>query len=347
MIDVATTSHSPSYLDELRDDYQQLRNLGQKVEWLDGDAMRRAGQLADLHRRVVAQGPRRDRRPGAARVGLEGRRDVAGRAHLRRHQGHVARQGRCRRAGQHAARRGCAPARWRWPPTRSSRCCKRIGHYVAPVYDYCMVTEPLSDGAAGRHRLGQPSGPSATSPTSSTTTGSPRTTASCGAATTPSTSGAARSTPSSRAAPRRGPSCSKHFFDTFPQLEGLKFTHTWGGAIDTCSRFCVFWGQAMAGPRRVRARLHRARRRVHALRRRGDARPARRQAQSRATQTEFVQEQAAAVPARAVPLRRHPGHPLVARPRGPHRQAQPLAAHASTGSASASTASCVRRGRCP
>jgi glycine/D-amino acid oxidase-like deaminating enzyme len=40
---------------------------------------------------------------------------------------------------------------------------------------------------------------------------------------------------------------SKHFFDTFPQLEGLKFTHLWGGAIDTCSRFCVFWGQAWQG----------------------------------------------------------------------------------------------------
>ena len=40
---------------------------------------------------------------------------------------------------------------------------------------------------------------------------------------------------------------SKHFFDTFPQLEGLKFTHTWGGAIDTCSRFSVFWGRAMQG----------------------------------------------------------------------------------------------------
>ena len=26
----------PSYLDELRDDYQQLRSLGQDVEWLDG-----------------------------------------------------------------------------------------------------------------------------------------------------------------------------------------------------------------------------------------------------------------------------------------------------------------------
>jgi len=36
-----------------------------------------------------------------------------------------------------------------------------------------------------------------------------------------------------------------HFFQTFPQLEGLRFTHAWGGAIDTCSRFSVFWGKAL------------------------------------------------------------------------------------------------------
>jgi glycine/D-amino acid oxidase-like deaminating enzyme len=37
------------------------------------------------------------------------------------------------------------------------------------------------------------------------------------------------------------------FLDTFPQLKGIKFTHGWGGAIDTCSRFSPFWGQAYRG----------------------------------------------------------------------------------------------------
>lgn len=32
-----------------------------------------------------------------------------------------------------------------------------------------------------------------------------------------------------------------HFFATFPALEGLKFSHAWGGAIDTCSRFFSFF----------------------------------------------------------------------------------------------------------
>ncbi|ACU75919.1 FAD dependent oxidoreductase [Catenulispora acidiphila DSM 44928] len=38
-----------------------------------------------------------------------------------------------------------------------------------------------------------------------------------------------------------------HFFETFPQLEGLKFGHKWGGVIDTCSRFCAFFGTAHGG----------------------------------------------------------------------------------------------------
>jgi glycine/D-amino acid oxidase-like deaminating enzyme len=38
-----------------------------------------------------------------------------------------------------------------------------------------------------------------------------------------------------------------HFFTFFPQLEGLRFTHRWGGAIDTCSRFFAFQGTALGG----------------------------------------------------------------------------------------------------
>jgi glycine/D-amino acid oxidase-like deaminating enzyme len=40
---------------------------------------------------------------------------------------------------------------------------------------------------------------------------------------------------------------SQHFFTTFPQLEGVRFTHRWGGAIDTSSRFSVFFGTALEG----------------------------------------------------------------------------------------------------
>ena len=37
------------------------------------------------------------------------------------------------------------------------------------------------------------------------------------------------------------------FFRAFPQLEGLRFPFRWGGAIDTTSRFTVTFGQTMGG----------------------------------------------------------------------------------------------------
>ena len=37
------------------------------------------------------------------------------------------------------------------------------------------------------------------------------------------------------------------FFATFPQLDGIRFTHKWGGAIDTCTRFFAFQGTALGG----------------------------------------------------------------------------------------------------
>ena len=40
---------------------------------------------------------------------------------------------------------------------------------------------------------------------------------------------------------------ASHFFTTFPQLAGLTFTHRWAGAIDTCTRFCAFFGTARGG----------------------------------------------------------------------------------------------------
>jgi glycine/D-amino acid oxidase-like deaminating enzyme len=40
---------------------------------------------------------------------------------------------------------------------------------------------------------------------------------------------------------------ARQFFETFPQLEGLRFSHQWGGAIDTCTRFFAFYGTAYAG----------------------------------------------------------------------------------------------------
>jgi glycine/D-amino acid oxidase-like deaminating enzyme len=40
---------------------------------------------------------------------------------------------------------------------------------------------------------------------------------------------------------------ARNFAATFPQLEGVRFTHRWSGVIDTCTRFCAFYGLAYAG----------------------------------------------------------------------------------------------------
>ena len=37
---------------------------------------------------------------------------------------------------------------------------------------------------------------------------------------------------------------TSHLLTTFPQLEGIAISHRWAGAIDTCSRFCAFFGLA-------------------------------------------------------------------------------------------------------
>ena len=38
-----------------------------------------------------------------------------------------------------------------------------------------------------------------------------------------------------------------NFAATFPQLDGIRFTHRWSGVIDTCTRFCAFYGTAYGG----------------------------------------------------------------------------------------------------
>jgi glycine/D-amino acid oxidase-like deaminating enzyme len=40
---------------------------------------------------------------------------------------------------------------------------------------------------------------------------------------------------------------AEQFLATFPQLEGLRFTHRWAGVIDTSTRFTAFFGTALQG----------------------------------------------------------------------------------------------------
>ncbi len=71
-------------------------------------------------------------------------------------------------------------------------------------------------------------------------------TASSSVGTTPSTTSATGwARPSSSAG--HLPLLARLFAETFPQLEDVRFTHSWAGAIDTCSRFCAFFDRSPDG----------------------------------------------------------------------------------------------------
>lgn len=128
-----------------------------------------------------------------------------------------------------------------YPPLLS-----RMRHYVVPVYDYALMTEPLSteqwssigwDGREGMSDVGN-------------------------------RFHYFRPTADGRilwggynAVYHRGNGFGReyehdleeyallatHLLEFLPQLEGIRFSHGWGGAIDTCSRFSPFWGTAHGG----------------------------------------------------------------------------------------------------
>jgi glycine/D-amino acid oxidase-like deaminating enzyme len=56
-----------------------------------------------------------------------------------------------------------------------------------------------------------------------------------------------RVTPSHDLRPETFAVLERNFAATFPQLDGIRFTHRWGGAIDTTTRFSVTFGDVMGG----------------------------------------------------------------------------------------------------
>ncbi len=123
---------------------------------------------------------------------------------------------------------------------------RRLKHYVVPVYDYVLVTEPLTD--AQWSRLGW-SGREGISDTGNQfhyyrTTEDGRILWGGYDAIYHSGNGFGPQYDHNRESYER---LAEHFLQTFPQLRGIGFSHAWGGAIDTCSRFSAFWGTAHQG----------------------------------------------------------------------------------------------------
>jgi glycine/D-amino acid oxidase-like deaminating enzyme len=118
---------------------------------------------------------------------------------------------------------------------------KRLSYYVVPVYDYVLVTEPLtpaqraSIGWQGREGLSDASRQFHYT----RTTADGRILWGGYDAIYYWNNGFGPRFENDRASFAR---LAEHFLQAFPQLEGIRFTHAWGGAIDTCSRFSPFWG---------------------------------------------------------------------------------------------------------
>ncbi|MDX6743284.1 FAD-dependent oxidoreductase [Actinocorallia sp. A-T 12471] len=123
---------------------------------------------------------------------------------------------------------------------------KRLKHYLVPVYDYALMTEPLSDAqlASLGWRNRQGIGDSANQFHYYRLTADNRILWGGYDAIYHFRNGLRHELESR---PETFARLSSHFFRTYPQLEGLAFTHAWGGVIDTCSRFCAFYGTAFGG----------------------------------------------------------------------------------------------------
>jgi glycine/D-amino acid oxidase-like deaminating enzyme len=222
---------------DLADEAELMRRFGYQVELLDGDQVR-----ASITSRKFISGMWT--RTGSALVNpgrlADGLRAAAASAGVRIHERSPVREltpAVITDAGVVDARRVLL-ATSAYPPLVPA-----IHRFIAPVYDYVLVTEPIDEHAIGWrdrqglsdmgnqfhysrltadrrilwggydavYRYGGPVGPQLDDHE-----------------------------------PTFG-RLSQHFFTLFPQLEGVSFTHRWGGAIDTCSRFSVFFGRALGG----------------------------------------------------------------------------------------------------
>ncbi len=242
MLAVAT---EPWQLDGLREAVPLLRDHGETVDWLERDELRvhvdsptyLGGYLQRTHQATVD--------PARLAWGLA---DAARSVGVRIHEGVRAERLDASATGVRIQTdRGVARARRVVLATNAlSHLVRATRRRVVPVWDYVVVTEPLSP--AQRAAVGWSGG--------------------CGVGDAANQFHYSRVTPDGRilwggydaiyyfggdVSDRRAQRdatfdlLARHFFETFPQLDGLRFTHRWGGVIDTSSRFCVTFGTAHAG----------------------------------------------------------------------------------------------------
>jgi glycine/D-amino acid oxidase-like deaminating enzyme len=239
---VALEPHERSALEH---DASLLRRFGHEAEVLDGPAVRAQIDSPTYLGGLWVKSGSALVHPGKLADGL---RRTADRLGVRIYEGSAAMDVRPDGSGvavltQHGAltARRVLLATSAYPPL-----VRALRRYIAPVYDYVLVSEPLSDEQREAIRWRERQGISDAG----------------------NQFHYYRLTPDDRilwggydavyrfGGPVRAelddhePTFAKlaqHFYVTFPRLRGLRFTHRWGGAIDTCSRFSVFFGKALEG----------------------------------------------------------------------------------------------------
>ena len=237
----------PWQADELPEYADLLRSLGEEVDVLDAAALRAevdsptylAGVWQRTHAGLVD--------PARLAWGLLAAARAAGRAGPRAHGGHL--------RGRRPGRGRCLAVRGPHLHVRAGKVLLATNAFpglvapirraVVPVYDHVLVTEPLAPGS-GRRWAGPTARACPTPATSSTTTGPRPTAGSCGAGGTRCTTSAG-GWPEHEQDDRTSLTLAEHFLATFPQLDGVRFTHRWGGPIATTSRFMFTAGTRHAG----------------------------------------------------------------------------------------------------
>ncbi|GAB3846260.1 NAD(P)/FAD-dependent oxidoreductase [Dactylosporangium cerinum] len=236
----------PWQVDGLREGLETSRRMGRRVEFLDRDAIRAEVRAATYEAGVWDRDGTAMLDPARLAGGLaeacaalgvrfhEGTRvlgvvkDSSGGLRLRTPHGTVT-----------AARVALGTGAFRSP-------LRRVRPFIVPVYDYALMTEPLTE--AQRADIGwvnrQGIGDSANQFHYYRLTDDNRILWG-GYDAVYYNGGGIRPTYDQR--PSTFDKLAAHFFETFPQLDGVRFTHAWGGVVDTCSRFCAFFGTGYAG----------------------------------------------------------------------------------------------------
>jgi glycine/D-amino acid oxidase-like deaminating enzyme len=242
VLDVATREHE---LADLVRHAEELRRFGYEADWLDGEAVRAEidspTYLGGVWQKtgVGVLDPARLAWGLAAAAESLGARIFEGTPVLGIEAHGAGASLRTLRGRVRAPRAVLATSAF--PPL-----VRAIRRYVVPVYDYVLVTEPLSPeqrAAVGwKHRQG--AADSGNQFHYYRLTSDDRILWGGYDAVYNFRNGLG---PHLDQRPETFEMLARNFFATFPQLEGIRFTHRWGGAIDTCSRFCMTFGKALGG----------------------------------------------------------------------------------------------------